>query len=291
MSIRTRILAGFLLVVTVMAGLTAYALTQMRSANHGVRQLANEQFATYRSITDLQHLGDQAVTDATTLLYAPADKKGAALDSFKAGVPAYNAALTKLGTLPLDAKQRPVYQQVIELTSSLTKYANGAFAVNFSVPDPSAPIATLDQASGMLDKRTAAMAQLKDITSKALTANETNLNSSYNSSKRNVILLLVIIGLAAAAGAFWLAAKIVAPLRAAVDVLGKVADGDLTQRLDVSSKDEVGQMSTALNRTLESTESVISMISISAEELSAAANGLIARAKRSPAPPRRSPLR
>src|SRR6185437_15065753 len=132
----------------------------------------------------------------------------------------------------------------------------------------------------MLDKRTAAMAQLKDITSKALTANETKLNNSYNSSKRNVILLLVIIGLAAAAGAFWLAAKIVAPLRAAVDVLGKVADGDLTQRLDVSSKDEVGQMSTALNRTLESTESVISMISVSAEELAAAANGLIARSEK-----------
>jgi methyl-accepting chemotaxis protein len=280
MSIRTRILAGFLLVVTVMAGLTAYALTQMRSANEGVRQLANEQFATYRSITDLQHLGDQAVTDATSLLYAPAKDKATALESFKAGVPEYNAALAKLGTLPLDGQQRSVYQQVLSLTSSLTKFANTAFGVNFSVPDPSAPVATMDQTSGMLDKRTAAMAQLKDLTSKKLTANETNLNNSYNASKRNVIVLLVIIGLAAAAGAFWLAAKIVAPLRAAVEVLGKVSDGDLTQRLDVSTKDEVGQMSAALNKTLESTEAVIGMISASAEELAVAANGLIARSER-----------
>ena len=36
-------------------------------------------------------------------------------------------------------------------------------------------------------------------------------------------------------------------------MLGKVADGDLTQRLNVSGKDEVAQMSTALNKTLEST--------------------------------------
>jgi methyl-accepting chemotaxis protein len=95
-----------------------------------------------------------------------------------------------------------------------------------------------------------------------------------------VITLLAITVLLALAGAFWLADRIVGPLRKTVEVLDRVAAGDLTERLEVSGAAEAVKMSEALNRTLESTESVIRMISVRAEELAAAANGLIARSEK-----------
>ncbi|HWY86335.1 MAG TPA: methyl-accepting chemotaxis protein [Gemmataceae bacterium] len=45
--------------------------------------------------------------------------------------------------------------------------------------------------------------------------------------------------------------SITRPLAAAVQLLERVADGDLTPRLRVNSRDEVGQMGEALNRALE----------------------------------------
>ena len=280
MSIRTRILAGFLVIIAVMGGLTGYALSQMRAANSGIRSLATEQFATFSQISTMQHLGDQAVTDAVVLLYAPVDKKATSLDSFKSGVPAFNAALAKLGTFPMDAQQRALYDKIVQQTSSLTKYANSALNMNFSVPDPSAPSVNDTQTTPLLNQRTAEMGRLKDLTAKKLTAMEAKLDRDYKASKRNVVVLLILTVALAVAGALWLARRIVAPLRSTVDVLDKVAAGDLTQRLEVSGKDEVGQMAVALNRTLESTESVIRMIGASAEDLAAASTGFSARSEK-----------
>jgi methyl-accepting chemotaxis protein len=71
------------------------------------------------------------------------------------------------------------------------------------------------------------------------------------------------------------------PLRKAVGVLNRVADGDLTVRLDRLSRDEVGQMAAALNNSLDRTaetmrairESSITLAS-SSEELSATSSQL-----------------
>ena len=66
------------------------------------------------------------------------------------------------------------------------------------------------------------------------------------------------------------------PLRRSVGVLRKVAGGDLTQRLDVTSKDEVGQMAEALNHTLDRTSEVIRSIRESALTLASSSEELSA---------------
>ena len=66
---------------------------------------------------------------------------------------------------------------------------------------------------------------------------------------------LLIGGIAAAlivVIARWIAAGISRPLRKSVAVLERVADGDLTQRLALDSRDEIGRMGGALDRALES---------------------------------------
>ena len=69
---------------------------------------------------------------------------------------------------------------------------------------------------------------------------------------RNFILVAcaitaVIIGVVA----WLLATSIIRPLQRTVNALGKVATGELNQKLEVGSHDEVGQIATALNRTTE----------------------------------------
>ena len=76
-----------------------------------------------------------------------------------------------------------------------------------------------------------------------------------------LILILII--------ASWFAKSIAHPLTTSVDLLEKVAEGDLTQRLKVASVDETGRMAMALNRTLETLGTAMSLISDNAKTLAA----------------------
>lgn len=56
--------------------------------------------------------------------------------------------------------------------------------------------------------------------------------------------------------------RVTRPLADAVAALNDIADGDgdLTQRLKVQSKDEVGQLAAAFNRFVERIQSVVSQV-------------------------------
>ncbi|WP_332858793.1 methyl-accepting chemotaxis protein [Janthinobacterium svalbardensis] len=67
------------------------------------------------------------------------------------------------------------------------------------------------------------------------------------STSRNLLLLLSALALAFGVVCAWLLTMgIVRPLRTAVDIARKVADGDLTAQIDASAKDETGQLLQAL---------------------------------------------
>ncbi len=64
------------------------------------------------------------------------------------------------------------------------------------------------------------------------------------------------------------------PLKEAATVLGRVAEGDFTVRLDTHSKDEVGQMAASLNRAVEDMRSALTEIRSRSGEVSEAAENL-----------------
>src|SRR5439155_469553 len=85
---------------------------------------------------------------------------------------------------------------------------------------------------------------------------------------RTTTIVLVVVGLLVGQLlGFGIARLIARPLRATVAVLEGVAGGDLTKRVAVDGKDEVGQMSSTLNRALERMGQVVQSIGRNAEVL------------------------
>ncbi len=79
-------------------------------------------------------------------------------------------------------------------------------------------------------------------------------------SMRNFFLIAgTVATLVVAFVGFWLARGITKPLQGAVAALTKVSEGDLTQRLAVTSKDEVGKLAAALNSTVEGMYTALSV--------------------------------
>jgi methyl-accepting chemotaxis protein len=104
---------------------------------------------------------------------------------------------------------------------------------------------------------------------------------------RLTMIIVVLAALLLATGIWWALSRMISrPLRRSAEVLSRVVAGDLTQRIEVESTDEVGQMAKALNTSVESTqeamrairESAVTLAS-SSEELSATSSQMSAAAE------------
>lgn len=98
------------------------------------------------------------------------------------------------------------------------------------------------------------------------------------------IIVMMVIGTLASMGAYIFARQtIVAPIRKTADLLKDIADGDgdLTVKLAVATKDEIGDVALAFNRFLENLRSVISQVQSAADQVSHSADSLAASSTQS----------
>jgi methyl-accepting chemotaxis protein len=96
-------------------------------------------------------------------------------------------------------------------------------------------------------------------------------SSAYNTA-RVMMIVLIAIALAFTFGMVMVITRSIAgPLGQAVAVLSGLAAGRLDQRLHVSSRDEVGQMGTALNSALDRLSDTVSTVIDSAAQINNAA--------------------
>ncbi|MFS2025726.1 methyl-accepting chemotaxis protein [Massilia sp. CT11-137] len=88
-------------------------------------------------------------------------------------------------------------------------------------------------------------------------------------------LLLVGVGIAVvllgAALAWWLARSITGPLRRAITVANAVAQGDLTARIDVASRDETGELMIALQTMNANLNALVTRVRSGADTIATAA--------------------
>jgi methyl-accepting chemotaxis protein len=94
---------------------------------------------------------------------------------------------------------------------------------------------------------------------------------------RNITIAVALLAIVAMTLlAFVISRSIVPPIRKTVGILKAVARGDLSQRLDISQEDELGEMADALNAALENLSQAMSAIGNHAESLASASEELSA---------------
>ncbi len=83
---------------------------------------------------------------------------------------------------------------------------------------------------------------------------------------RNLMIATIVLGIIAAMGLGYFIARCIAhPLNMALEVLKAFAAGDYTQRLNVDTKDEVGQMAQSLNASIAATGQAMAEVQEAAE--------------------------
>jgi methyl-accepting chemotaxis protein len=122
-----------------------------------------------------------------------------------------------------------------------------------------------------------AAAELDELEAARTAEGKAALDAARSARESGEVTMLVVVVLAlalASALALLVASRIVRPLRQVSDALETMARGDLTARVTVESRDEVGHMADTLNAATESVQVAIRDIELSAGELGTASKQL-----------------
>jgi methyl-accepting chemotaxis protein len=276
-SVKVRILGVFVLVSVLMGGATGYALYALGAGASRVSEvdgsvtrplvLANG----IRSAMAEQSTGVVTVVGeamgrpnpmGTTTPETVAQERKIVTDDGQDVI----AKATELAQTTRSDEVRAIAQQILTQTGSIHDLINAE--AHLSLPTvPGGPTITDAQLVPKMRERIATTDKAVALLNQQEDDEQAALKSSYESARRNVLLVLVGASVVAVGVALLIASRITRPLRGTVAVFEQVAEGDLTARLDVRSHDEIGQMASALNKTLVQTGDAISAIDHSADEL------------------------
>ncbi|KAB0551301.1 methyl-accepting chemotaxis protein [Pseudomonas argentinensis] len=126
----------------------------------------------------------------------------------------------------------------------------------------------------VVDGTGAQLAELGDIYSKGIAQEGTVSAQAYAHSQRVVVGVILLAALITVALAWLLTRSIVGPLKQAVQAARHVADGDLTQGIQVEGRDEVSQLQVSLAQMQQRLRETLAAISGSSTQLAAAAEEL-----------------
>jgi methyl-accepting chemotaxis protein len=103
--------------------------------------------------------------------------------------------------------------------------------------------------------------------------------TTSNKIQMTLIIVVIAAGLIAVIQALFIIRSITAPLAKLVSISNTVASGDLTVRVEVTSKDEVGELMGAMKRMTDNLRLIIGEVSDASGQVASAADQLTATAK------------
>jgi methyl-accepting chemotaxis protein len=259
-SVRAKVLAAIVVAGILTVVITVVGLSSLSGANDTMRKFTakNQQLAALSEIRD-------GIAD--TLAALSLDQQKAADATVAAAIAKYRGSASTAHTADIDEIDTSMKNYQTVRDAEMMPAANAG-----NIPLYLQVAAT--KGTPNIVKAQAAVDRLQDAEFAEAEQWRAGAESDYKSS-RMLMTLAAVIGLAAAFGlALWVTALVVRPLRRVADVLRSVANGDLSNRVEVSSTDEVGVMAEALNQAIESMRSTVQTMDQTASSLASSATQL-----------------
>jgi methyl-accepting chemotaxis protein len=271
LKISTRLITTFAMVVLAMLVIAATGIFQMdvlwRNADEissvwlpksvAVNKMSSE-LASFR-MAELQHVSSTVDSDMADL-----EKKMAKiLAAFQADSKAFSDSISDdnerklFDSFSADWK---AYLQIHEQVVTLAK--------QFQADQGKRLLNTT--AAKLFEKSTGTLDQLVALSQKGASDESAQTVISYNAA-RVAMLVIAVVGVALAAGAaLVLIRSITRPLSDAVGAIERVASGDLASHIEVTTKDETGQLLQALHNMQKSLTEVVGKVRLGSESVSSA---------------------
>ncbi|MCF6378410.1 methyl-accepting chemotaxis protein [Nocardioides KLBMP 9356] len=275
LAVARKILAGYLLLVVLMAVVGALGVKQLASTEHRLESLYSHSFQS--SVYVAQVRTDQALVSATI---EEAIGAGEVTPELQAELDALVADVNKnwdlYTSMDTTGREDVIAQYEKDLPVFRSVRDDEVFALLSAGKEAQAAAVKHDKLDPLRDQLADDLQAVIDLENGIARNSLADSRSAYASSRLLVIGLVVVAGLLGIALALWIGRLVARPLQRTVAVLEEVAGGRLDQRLTVDSADEVGRMGESLNAALERLSTTMGQMDHNAQSLASASEELSA---------------
>ena len=280
MKIGMRLGLGFGAVLLLMAAIAATGISQMASISDLTRRMATEDWNKTVLANDVIDLANDNARASYELFFVNSADGVAKLEArMEANKTSISAKLEQL--------ESQIYLPEGKAKLSAIKEARTPYAASFTRVTELLSEGKRDEAATIMEGQTlatlnaflAAINDLVRLQGQIMEESGKQAGTTYEQG-RTLMLGVGLLALLIGAGASFLVARsITRPIGTAVDVANRLADGDLTAKIDVTTRDETGQLLTAMQSMVGKLSQIIGEVRGAASALSSASEEVSATAQ------------
>jgi methyl-accepting chemotaxis protein len=273
--LRNRLLGAILVVALTTLAVGGFGIQRMSVLSEKADQVYTDGAAPLDALRRLQSTWWEfsAQTARANIPSLPPATKAKAQQGATAAMQRMNDLFGTVGAMPLDAEARTAFEAVgsavTTYLAALTQLQRAGAGAPMSVVGPL--LQTMDTNEATIEQSLVTATDAAAATA-ATTAGEA---ADANDSARTLTMVMVAAGLAIALVlALLVARSVTRPVQRIREILGRVAEGDLTVRAGRTGGGELGEMAASLDRTLDAIGGVLTVVSDSSTRLAAASQQL-----------------
>jgi len=276
MSIRTKMLTGFGIVLVLLITVGFVALNQMTSLKDSITDVKDEWMPSVYKLSQLR--GDfNGISGQLLLMKFETDEKtkNAMVDSLKASMNNFRVGMEDYKSLISDAEDQSKYEEIGEKSESYFRVVEQMIA-EAERGDDNKDLTTIREVLPQVQTIRAVMNEWIEY---IVQGSDDRIAKTFKSNQVGTLVVFVLGAAALVIGialALFLSSRLVRSMKSVVHVATRAAQGDLTERAESMSKDEVGILSEAFNEMMDNLRTLIGQTLGSAQSVAASAQEISA---------------
>jgi methyl-accepting chemotaxis protein len=280
LKVSTRLGVGSAVLVLLLLAVGGTALWQLQRVNSLVENVLGDHWSKSKLVTEIASSVNTNGRQVVMLIQA-GDR--ARMETIQAAMTEESKKLTgiyeSLEKITTDEQGKALYKSVLDVRKPYTDNRKGAIELALGGKEAEAMARFAGETLPLQKKYLDAIGALVAYHTAAMDKAQAATQTIYDESRAVVLTLSVIALLIAFAGAFVLSRSITVPLKQAVEAADRLAEGDLTVRIDSTSTDETGQLLAALRNMVGKLSSVVADVNSGSEALASASEQVSATAQ------------
>ena len=271
LKIGTRLTVGFALILALLLVIAGVGLNRMGAIAADTEKIVthyNVQNNLARDMSEQIHIVSRLIR-TILLMDNLADKKENAARIGKARE-AYDELAKKLEASSKSAESKAILTELTALISKARQSNGQVLTLALAGQDKEANRLLFGEARGAVQALQVSLDKASKYFSARVDKAYEDASAAYRQAVTIVITVVVLALVLGAVLAFLITRSITRPLQAMGAVIETVAQGDLTQRVQIDSKDELGELGRILNTTNEGLREMVLQIQESALAISTA---------------------
>lgn len=276
LSIRTKLLGSFTLVLALLAAVVVTAVLQMRSLNTSTKVIQDNWMPSINKLSDMRTDYSGLTGLVLVMAVVPAGESRDQYEmSVKDTIKKFNDNLKSYEALLLPG-EREVYDNVRSTSGQVFEKLGVVMDEIKANKAMNEILGTLGEAAPLINQTKEALNEWIKFNVDGSELEVTEANETNESGTTTVILLGIIAVVAGIALAVVISENLRKGVQSVLNVAAKAADGDLREVAVVRSKDEIGELTVAFNAMMNNLRNLIGQTLGSAQNVAASAQEISA---------------